>query len=123
LNHSIYGLKQSARIWNQKVNQVLQDEGFTRSQADAGLYTRKEKNGEWSYILLYVDDLIVSSKDMEIIKTLQSRMNNHFETKDLGNASYYLGIQIERKDDGSFRLHQTNKISQMLQDFGMQDAK
>ena len=38
LNKSLYGLKQSARAWNLKINQVLLNEGFTRSKADPCLY-------------------------------------------------------------------------------------
>ena len=57
-----------------------------------------------------------------IISKLLSELNKHFETKDLGNASYYLGIQIEQ-EDGSFNLHQSTEIKQMLEEFGMQDSK
>ena len=82
-------------MWIQKVNQVLLEQGYTCSKADPGLYSKKDKNGDWTYVLVYVDDLLVCGKDTRLISKLLSELNKHFETKDLGNASYYLEIQIE----------------------------
>jgi len=41
----------------------------------------------------------------------------------LGDVSYYLGIQIEREADGSFLLSQSTKIAAILDQFGMNDTK
>uniref|UniRef100_A0A5S6Q1Y2 Reverse transcriptase Ty1/copia-type domain-containing protein n=1 Tax=Trichuris muris TaxID=70415 RepID=A0A5S6Q1Y2_TRIMR len=47
----------------------------------------------------------------------------HFVTKDLGEVSSYLGMQIERQEDGAFLLHQHSKIEQLLKKVGMSEAK
>lgn len=60
LNRSIYGLKQSARCWNQRINDIFIKFGFRRGIADNCLYI-KENKGDFIYVLIYVDDIIISS--------------------------------------------------------------
>jgi hypothetical protein len=122
LKRSIYGLKQSARAWNTKINDIMLKEGFARSKADQCLYT-KFKDNKWMYVLVYVDDLIVVHVDDEVIAEFGEILNQNFQTNDLGYVTYYLGIQIERQDDGSFLLSQSAKIEAIIQQFGMSDAK
>ena len=51
-------------------------------------------------------------------------MSNNFEMKDLGNASYVLGIQIYRDHSKDIlRLTQKGYIKKFLQRYGMQDSK
>lgn len=61
LRKSIYGLKQAAKSWNDAIHEVLINAGFQRSGADQCLYLR-ERNGVWSFLLIYVDDIIVAAK-------------------------------------------------------------
>jgi len=122
LRGSLYGLKQSARAWNTKMNQILLENGFVRSKADQCLYSKFENN-KWMYVLLYVDDLIVAHEDDETIMQFGRVINEHFTVNDLGDISYYLGIQIERESDGSFLLNQSAKITNILNQFGMKDSK
>jgi hypothetical protein len=42
LSSSICGLKQSAHVWNKKVNLAILEQGFSRSKADLSLCFRKE---------------------------------------------------------------------------------
>lgn len=123
LQRSLYGLKQSARAWNKTANQVLEQLEFKRGYADTCLYSRKEKDGQLTYILLYVDDLLIAGSSPNITCTVGKELNKYFKTKDLGEVSHYLGIQIEREEDGSFLLNQRSKISRMLEDYGLTDSK
>ena len=81
LKRSLYGLNQSTRAWNRKANEVLTLLGFSRSQVDQCLYTRVESNGEITYVLLYVDDLMVAGYSEEITKQVGRELNAHFQTK------------------------------------------
>jgi len=122
LTKSLYGLKQSARAWNTKINEVMLSNGFQRSKADQCLYTKFEHN-KWMYVLLYVDDLIAVHEDDEAIRQFGSLIGDYFEVKDLGEISYYLGIQIERDTSGNFLLNQSTKIAAILDKFNMNDTK
>ena len=120
IKKALYGLKQSARSWNQKIDSVLKTNGFKQSKADLCLYTKKYDD-VFVHILLYVDDLLICG-NAEIIKKTADMLNQHFEIKDLGEVSLYLGIQIERDKHGNFMLSQTNKIQQIVSEFGLTDA-
>ena len=122
LKKSLYGLKQSARAWNTKVNDVLLSHGFSRSKADQCLYAKCHQN-KWMYVLAYVDDLIIVHEDEDEINRLGQILNQEFETKDLGELKHYLGIQIERKEDGSYCLSQSCKITALVLKFGLSEAK
>ena len=102
LKCSIYGLKQSARAWNKKAKEALKTLGIKSSEADPCLYTRKESDGSITYILLYVDDLLVARKSEAVVQQVYAHLYDHFITKDLGEVSHYLGIQIQHEEDGSF---------------------
>ena len=48
------------------------------------------------YLLLYVDDIIVTGNDSTQIHNLITALGQVFELKDLGPLTYFLGIQITR---------------------------
>ena len=69
LNKTIYGLKQSAKAWNEKLNTVLKQLGFIQGEADPCLHIKETHRGK-IYLISYVDDLIIASKDEgQIIET------------------------------------------------------
>ena len=47
LRRTLYCIKQSARAWNIKINRVLLDQGFIRSEADQCLYVKFQQN-KWT---------------------------------------------------------------------------
>eukprot|EP00253_Pinus_taeda_P002960 PITA_02960 len=66
LKKSLYGLKQSPRMWYQKFDTFIRGIGFTRSKADHCVYF--ELIGDRViYMVLYVDDMLLVGNDKEII--------------------------------------------------------
>lgn len=122
LKKGLYGLKQSARNWNKKISSILLNNEFTQSKNDPCLFS-KCVNGKWTYILIYVDDLIVASSLEADIDKIITRMKQHFQMSDLGHISYYLGLEIERDENGIFSIHQKGYIKKILKSFGQEDAK
>ncbi|KMQ81362.1 retrotransposon ty1-copia subclass, partial [Lasius niger] len=62
LNKSIYGLKQAAKTWNDKIADILLKENFSQSTADNCLFTKQDQ-GKYVFIILYVDDLLIACED------------------------------------------------------------
>lgn len=60
------GLKQSAKFWIDKINEILLQLEFPRSVADASLYSKMEGK-DWIYILLYVDNMLIACKNQNNI--------------------------------------------------------
>ena len=77
---------------------------FIQSTSDPCLYKNgKEKNA--IYIIVYVDDILISGSEKQI-KEFIKELTKHYEVKDLGEISYYLGIKISRNEKGDFYLNQ-----------------
>lgn len=118
----LYGLKQAARSWNKAIHSVLTSNGYKQSMYDKCLYM-KTTNGELCYILLYVDDFIIASKSEEAIKNIADIIGEKFEMKCLGDIQHFLGIEIERDEQGNFMMNQRNYINKIIADCGLTDAK
>lgn len=95
LKKSIYGLKQSARAWNKKINELLTSKGYTRGKADPCLYSKRDKDS-WVYILIHVDDILVcSDSDINVQQghivmkyCPTDKMEADIMTKPLSNAKH-----------------------------------
>lgn len=101
LKKSLYGLKQAAKVWHESLNGKLIKHGCVQGQPDKCLYiaTRNESK---LYLIVHVDDLLVTFNDEQLLETIISAVREEYELKDLGTARQYLGIDIERSQDGVF---------------------
>ena len=73
-------------------------------------------------ILLYVDDLLITGNNEEIIQECISKLKATFEMIDLGLLHYYLGMQVYQYKDCTY-LNQSKYISDILQKFGMEECR
>jgi hypothetical protein len=112
LHKSLYGLKQSARKWNEAMHNCLNKLGFAQSKLDNCLYKCTTDN-DVCYLVIHVDDFLVVAKHPETIKTLTDKISQTFELKRLGNASQFLGISINRRKNGMFEINQSHYIKKI----------
>ena len=120
LNKSLYGLKQSGRLWNEMLDNFLCNLKFERSHNDYCVYTRSEK-GIKTIILIWVDDVLIASSDLASINEIKSKLSEKFRMKDFGQISYFLGIEFEIAHD-FIKMHQSKFICKLLDKFGMNDC-
>ena len=121
LKKSLYGLKQSSRNWNNCLNDFLLSENFKRSDSDACFYS-KFHNGSIIFILIHVDDLLISSSNKNDLISVKNAMAKRFKIKDLGLLKWYLGVEFKYSKN-SISMSQENFIEKVLEKFNMQDAK
>ena len=95
LKISLYGLKQSPRMWYQKFDTFIWGLGFTRSKEHHCVYFKLIGDCV-IYLVLYVDDILLVGNDKEIIQDLKTQLSSKFNMKDLGAANYILGMEIKR---------------------------
>ena len=68
LQKAIYGLRQAPRAWYTELGSFLISIGFINSKSDTSLFLRQH-HGNTIYLLVYVDDIIVTSNDPLEIQT------------------------------------------------------
>lgn len=109
LHKAIYGLKQVSRAWYEKLKTTLVMLGFNATKSDNSFYIRKQR-GNSIYILVYVDDILITGDNHQEIETVVGCLDKQFAIKDLGETNYFLGIHIQRNADSSINVSQKQYI-------------
>ncbi|KAL2250907.1 UNVERIFIED_CONTAM: Retrovirus-related Pol polyprotein from transposon TNT 1-94 [Sesamum indicum] len=123
LKKSLYGLKQSPRQWNKKFDMFMLSLNFKRSDYDHCLYF-KFLDEVPVFLVLYVDDMLITSPSLNLIESLQNDLSNNFEMKNLGDAKKILGMDIHRnRKRFSILLNQKSYIHSVLKRFSMENSK
>jgi hypothetical protein len=97
--------------------------GGVQAKADECLFIFRSTVGS-VYVLTHVDDFDVFYTDPILYGGILTRMHEDFigGFKDLGPLHKFLGIIIERRKEGRFRIHQTFKILEILERLGLDDV-
>jgi hypothetical protein len=119
LTKSIYGLKQASRQWYLKFDETIRKFGFKENEEDNCIYA-KFKNEKFIFLVLYVDDILLASCDVHLLLEIKGFLSSHFDIKDLGEASYVMGIEIHRdRRKWVLGLSQKSYIEKVLKKFNM----
>ncbi|KAG8498762.1 hypothetical protein CXB51_005210 [Gossypium anomalum] len=82
LKKSLYVLKQSLRLWYKRFDSFMTSHDFKRSSFDSCVYFKKNNDGSFVYLLLYVDDMLIAAKDKGEIrksaKPISTPLATHF---------------------------------------------
>jgi histone deacetylase 1/2 len=112
LQRSLYGLRQAPRVWFSRLTDQLQAIGFIGSQADHSLYIYHQ-GSTLIYLLIYVNDIILAGVDMQSINRVITLLQNKFAVKDIGDLTFFLGIEAIR-DASGLHLSQRRYILDLL---------
>ena len=123
LKKSIYGLKQASRQWYLKFHSVVSSYGFVENKVDQCIYC-KVSGRKFIFLILYVDDILLASSDLGLLHETKRMLSKNFDMKDLGEASFVLGIEIHRnRSRGLSGLSQRAYVDRILERFNMQQCK
>ncbi len=114
LHKSLYGLKQSPRAWNQKLDVFLKSIKFVKSDADFCVYVAQIEDVKF-FIMVYVGDLILACNNKDKLLQVKEKLSQKFEMKDLGDLHFFLGMEVER--DRAQRLLYINQIGYLKEIF------
>lgn len=108
LEKSLYGLKQTPKAWFYELKTFLVSFRFEQSQSDTCFFIYS-KLGKIIYLLVYVNDIIITSSSSRDIEQFIVTLCNRFLIKDLGDLYFFFGVEITRTMNGLF-LSQQNYI-------------
>jgi len=94
LQRTLYGLKKSPRTWFGRFNSVLIQFGMTRCEVDHSVFYFYSSSGKCIYLVVYVDDIVITGDDEPGIRQLKEHLSQQFHTKTLGPLKYFLGIEV-----------------------------
>ena len=95
-----------------------------KSEYDHCAYIKEVTNDTYIYMMLYVDDMLVASRDAAEIRKVKQLLSSRFEMKYLGSAWRILGMDIERdRERGILTLSQSSYIRKVLMVFDMDESK
>ena len=76
------------------------------------------------FLVLYVDDILLIGNNVKKLSDVKNWLSTQFQMKDLGEASYVLGIQIIRdRKNRLLALSQAAYIDKVLERFSMKNSK
>ncbi|RVW56198.1 Retrovirus-related Pol polyprotein from transposon TNT 1-94 [Vitis vinifera] len=122
LKKSIYGLKQASRQWYIKFNNTITSFGFKENIVDQCIYL-KVSGSKFIFLILYVDDILLASSDLGLLRETKEYLSKIFHMVDMGEANYVIGIEILRdRSQGVLGLSQKGYIDRVLERFNMQSC-
>jgi hypothetical protein len=120
LRKALYGLRQTSRVWNAKLDSILKGMGFEQSPHEAAIYQRGNE-GNTLLVGVYVDDLVITgTKDVEVT-AFKEEMKSTFQMSDMGFLSFYLGIEVHQGDFG-ITIRQTAYAKLVIELAGLTDC-
>jgi len=122
LEKALYGLKQAPRAWHARLSSVLQTLGFIASAADSSLFIYR-RSEVVTFLLVYVDDIIVISSSPTVPNQLVQDLRTEFAVKDLGALHFFLGIEVLHPSSGGLLLSQRKYAFELLRRSGMLKCK
>ena len=117
---SLYGLKQSGREWYIEACAGLKELGLGPLFGDPSIFATPDRS---LIIGLYVDDMLIMSKDAGAVNRAVQHIKKRWAIKNLGEVNHILGLRVIRdRANRSVSLDQTAYIDRMIERFGLSGA-
>jgi len=119
LQKALYRLKQAPRDWFSRIESYFIKEGFKSSSNEHTLFIKK-KGAKILIVSIYVDDLLFTGDDEELLGEFKCYMKKEFDMTDLGQMRFFLGIEVIQRSDGIF-ICQRKYATEVLNRFGIEN--
>ncbi|GJX53915.1 retrotransposon protein, putative, ty1-copia subclass [Tanacetum coccineum] len=123
LQRSIYGLKQASRSWNKRFDEEIKRFDLAQNLDEPCVY-QKASGSNVTFLILYVDDIIIMGNHIPSLQSVKDYLGKCFAMKDLGEATFILGIKIYRdRSKRLIRLSQNAYMDKILKRYKMDNSK
>ena len=121
LKKALYGCVQSSKLWYNHIRSVLEQKGFIVNEIDQCVFNRtSDKSGEQCTVVVYVDDLMVTSVDQNEIDDITQHLIDKFEKVFIHNGDYhsYLGMNFDFEPEfGKVTVTMKGYIDGLIQEY------
>jgi len=94
---------------------------MTHSEVDH-LVSYHQSDVECIYLIVYDDDIILTSSHRHDISKMKQHLCHHFQTKDLGKLKYFSGIEVAQFNNGII-ISQIKYTLDILEEIGFMNSK
>jgi len=109
---NLYGGKDAGRQWNTYLTDKLKKIGFKQSKYDQCLFFK----GQVIYVLYTDDSILAGPNKEELDQVIADIKKQGLKITDEGTIADFLGVNIQKKEDGSFHLTQPKLIQSILEE-------
>ena len=120
LRKAMYGLKNAPKAYSDFFMGVLSKLGFTQSKKDECLWSFR-KGSYYVHYLFHVDDILCVSNHDGMREACLLALQQSIRVRDEGDVSLFLGMKIDRMNDGSYTMTQSHYIERMAEKFNVND--
>ena len=122
LHKALYGLKQAPRAWFSRIEAYFVSNGFQKCSNEQTLFTKMSNESKILIVSIYVDDLIYTGDDENMMSDFKNSMMKVFYMTDLGMMRFFLGIEVLQRSDDIF-ICQKRYAIEVLKCFEMFESK
>ena len=106
-----------------RFDEVIRSYEFMKNEDEPYVF-KKISGSAITFLVLYVDDILLIGNNVGMLSSVKVRLSKNFSMKDLGEATYILGICIYRERSRRFLgLSQSMYTDTIVKRFGMENSK
>jgi hypothetical protein len=125
LHKMLYGLKNSAFVWNEDFTKWMNDHRFTNVDGDGVTFVKIENQRDGSInkmiVTIHVDDGIVYVSSEEIYEKFIVELQRDFVLRSHGKMEWYLGCKIIDMEKDTVTINQEKYAHHVLHRFNIQE--
>lgn len=121
LKKALYGLKQAPRAWYSRIERFFTVTGLEKCPHEPTLFFKADDEGNLLIVSLYVDDMIVTGSNSDMVEDFKASMKTEFDMSDLGEMRYFLGVEIIQDETGIY-MCQRKYAREILERFKMEEC-
>ncbi|GAQ91311.1 hypothetical protein KFL_007630020 [Klebsormidium nitens] len=123
LKRTLYGLRQAPRARHTRLKEELGNFEIVASLTDTALFLGVV-DGERAYLIVWVDDILVAARGAERIAKVKAHLAEKFNVRDLGEATYFLGMEVARdREARTLKLTQKKLAGELFGWHGLAGAR
>ena len=107
-------------MWYNDLKDLLKELGFEPIEADPCVFVNPLTK---AIIVVYVDDLILITRETASMKNLKAKLLRRYKARDLGPIGFYLGIRILRdRPNCSLSMTMDSYVDRLVDEYHLTDA-